>query len=440
MRKAILAEDLRQLERNDPEIPAYQIDSLTDDEIIESYITCGECGEQALPVEELPAFIASCTTTEEFVDRIVQLHHGEEIDSDPVDEKFYIKVTGYDLDKEQKICDAVEVASAGTMQIQKDGSALVLGCHSASDENVFFAFFETLPHVVCWANAGPCNVLTIFADNELNVKIRFPQKMFTVTAEERSRLDSHKYHSDFIDLIDRYGKIVKNNSKFSEIMNEFEEISSLDFVVPDEASVSRLPGNESNESFVDFEWCMPLENEPEEVVNWSKEDIDFSNGYFQADVKVTIFSYNKARTKHIRKSLKNLIDDMKFSVNDTEKGSVLEMTGDMRIPMDVPCREYAAQILSGRIQQQNGLECMSSVELGVLHRTVVVPTPVLLLSQHSSNSEIVQKVNPILKSWGQSELIDDGSVEASFEHENDCEMIRLVFDFCEDGPEDKNLN
>lgn len=58
MDKHLLAQQLRQRQYTHGRLPRHLIDSVSDDDIIESYITCSCCGEKQVTPQQLEAAIA----------------------------------------------------------------------------------------------------------------------------------------------------------------------------------------------------------------------------------------------------------------------------------------------------------------------------------------------------------------------------------------------
>jgi hypothetical protein len=70
MLKADLANELRQRQYKKKLIPRKMIDSVTDDEIIDSYITCSCCGEkQVEDLNQLEQIIVDSGNSDDFLQR-----------------------------------------------------------------------------------------------------------------------------------------------------------------------------------------------------------------------------------------------------------------------------------------------------------------------------------------------------------------------------------
>ena len=66
MKKGLLAQELRAKQLKLGAVPARIIKALSDDEIIDSYITCSCCGDKQLEGAELEYAISSASDTEHF--------------------------------------------------------------------------------------------------------------------------------------------------------------------------------------------------------------------------------------------------------------------------------------------------------------------------------------------------------------------------------------
>jgi hypothetical protein len=66
MKKHQLAHELRQRQYALGEVERWMIDSLSDDEMIDSYITCSCCGEKQVNQRELATAIAKARSAEHF--------------------------------------------------------------------------------------------------------------------------------------------------------------------------------------------------------------------------------------------------------------------------------------------------------------------------------------------------------------------------------------
>lgn len=68
MEKHQLAQELRQRQYRLDLVEKHLIDGLSDDEIIDSYITCSDCGEKQVTRQELKIIIRLATSTRQFFD------------------------------------------------------------------------------------------------------------------------------------------------------------------------------------------------------------------------------------------------------------------------------------------------------------------------------------------------------------------------------------
>lgn len=66
MEKSILAQELRQRQYNFGQVERRIIDALSDDDIIDSYITCSGCGEKQVTATQLEAAIEAANNAEGF--------------------------------------------------------------------------------------------------------------------------------------------------------------------------------------------------------------------------------------------------------------------------------------------------------------------------------------------------------------------------------------
>src|SRR5580700_7415587 len=66
MDKLLLAQELRARQRAHGQVPAHTIRLLSDDQIIDAYITCSCCGEKQVEGSDLDYAIATATNTEHF--------------------------------------------------------------------------------------------------------------------------------------------------------------------------------------------------------------------------------------------------------------------------------------------------------------------------------------------------------------------------------------
>jgi len=77
MTKRQLAQALRQRQYALGMVSREAIDSLSDDEIIDSYITCSRCGYKQVEGQELEAAIRRARNVEHFLD-ICLIRHGDD--------------------------------------------------------------------------------------------------------------------------------------------------------------------------------------------------------------------------------------------------------------------------------------------------------------------------------------------------------------------------
>ncbi len=66
MEKSVLAQELRQRQYTFGQVERRIIDALSDDDIIDSYITCSGCGEKQVDATQLEAAIKAASNAEEF--------------------------------------------------------------------------------------------------------------------------------------------------------------------------------------------------------------------------------------------------------------------------------------------------------------------------------------------------------------------------------------
>src|SRR5579859_4042271 len=66
MKKAILAQELRARQLKHGQVPVEMIRRLTDDQIIDAYITCSCCGEKQVEGSDLEYAIATANNTDHF--------------------------------------------------------------------------------------------------------------------------------------------------------------------------------------------------------------------------------------------------------------------------------------------------------------------------------------------------------------------------------------
>ena len=66
MLKIDLAKELRLRQYKYGQVDRELIDAISDDQIIDSYITCSCCGEKQVEIEQLPQIIADAKDTEHF--------------------------------------------------------------------------------------------------------------------------------------------------------------------------------------------------------------------------------------------------------------------------------------------------------------------------------------------------------------------------------------
>jgi len=69
MTKSELAAQLRQRQLDQGLVPQWMLDILNDNAIIDSYVTCAECGAKQAGGEELERIIAESHCAEDFFDR-----------------------------------------------------------------------------------------------------------------------------------------------------------------------------------------------------------------------------------------------------------------------------------------------------------------------------------------------------------------------------------
>ena len=89
MTKSELAAQLRGRQLDRGLVPQWMVDMLDDDAIIDSYVTCAECGAKQAEGEELKRIIAESHCAEDFFDRCnaagrahAFVHWPEEIDAE----------------------------------------------------------------------------------------------------------------------------------------------------------------------------------------------------------------------------------------------------------------------------------------------------------------------------------------------------------------------
>jgi hypothetical protein len=73
MKLSTLAEQLRQELRRRTNLPRQLINCTPDPVVIESYITCSNCGTRWVDEETLPALIHRANNSEEFLDLVGEL-------------------------------------------------------------------------------------------------------------------------------------------------------------------------------------------------------------------------------------------------------------------------------------------------------------------------------------------------------------------------------
>jgi hypothetical protein len=95
MTKTELAAQLRQRQLERGLVPKWMVEMLDDDAIIDSYVTCAECGVKQAEGEELDLIIAKSHCAEDFFDRCNEaakgrahafVHWPEEIDAGGAEE------------------------------------------------------------------------------------------------------------------------------------------------------------------------------------------------------------------------------------------------------------------------------------------------------------------------------------------------------------------
>lgn len=67
MKKANLAQELRERQYKTAQVPRVVIDELTNDDIIDAYVTCSSCGEKWISDDEMPIYIENADTVDEFL-------------------------------------------------------------------------------------------------------------------------------------------------------------------------------------------------------------------------------------------------------------------------------------------------------------------------------------------------------------------------------------
>ena len=75
MNKAHLATELRQRQYAKGLVPRRTIDDLSDDEIIDSYVTCSGCGRKMVTPQALREIILEAESTLEFLDLTEKQSH-----------------------------------------------------------------------------------------------------------------------------------------------------------------------------------------------------------------------------------------------------------------------------------------------------------------------------------------------------------------------------
>jgi len=68
MTKHELAQELRERQYQLGQVPRAIIDSLSDDDMIDSYITCSHCGKKLVDESRLPALIDEAFSADHFLD------------------------------------------------------------------------------------------------------------------------------------------------------------------------------------------------------------------------------------------------------------------------------------------------------------------------------------------------------------------------------------
>ena len=66
MLKRELAQELRESQYQKKLVAKALVDALTDDQMIDSYITCSDCGEKQVTEQQLPNLIATAKDANEF--------------------------------------------------------------------------------------------------------------------------------------------------------------------------------------------------------------------------------------------------------------------------------------------------------------------------------------------------------------------------------------
>jgi hypothetical protein len=67
MLRSELAQQLRERQYQKKLVAQAQIDTLTDDQIIDAYITCSRCGEKQVADQQLPTLIARANNANHFL-------------------------------------------------------------------------------------------------------------------------------------------------------------------------------------------------------------------------------------------------------------------------------------------------------------------------------------------------------------------------------------
>lgn len=391
MKKAVLADELRKLERNLGQEPEYIIESMSDDEIIDSYVSCADCGEKALSDQNLDDLISKCKDSDAFLTVLESISHHD----DPEDQNtiFLTEISGYKPANEAKIKKAVQIAAPGLLNVQKTpeiASTLFILNEAPPDFNGFDPYMAILPNVICGANEAPCNVITALVCNDfIDLRIRFPKKGLTITSAERKKLGVEKNHG-FGSWIDKNATTVSKDSYFARIKEYFGRTFPMDFRMPDDISVSKMA--DSSELFVDFSWYEDLYREDDDIyIDRSEESFDLSSGSAESDVSIEIFGHNKGRAKHIRKDLEKYIgSNLSHSVKESSAGHVLTLRVKTAIPFDPDDKKEAAMILMSRIGEQNGEACAGVVSFGD-YKSLIMPVPMLGLPAKGVDSNLVIK-------------------------------------------------
>ena len=81
MQKNELAHQLRKRQYAYGAAPKWLIDSLNDDEMINAYVTCSDCGHKQIPPSNLPTAVTMATDVNHFIKIIYNQHKQEHSNS-----------------------------------------------------------------------------------------------------------------------------------------------------------------------------------------------------------------------------------------------------------------------------------------------------------------------------------------------------------------------